>query len=120
MMKMLGRGGGRGPSQSGESGGMPEVGRLLPCFLFWFVGGWRRLCLFFAALALAGLEVVGLGGVGSEEGVRGASRSGGSAGVCIVAFAWLRLRSTSLCTVSGWSVGHGSAAGLTSKGWLRW
>ena len=46
--------------------------------------------------------------------------SGGSAGVCMVAFAWLRLRSASLRTVSGGAVGHGSAAGLLWKGWWRW
>ena len=43
------------------------------------------------------------------------SLSRGSAGVCMVAFAWLRVRSASLRTVSGGSVGHGSAAGLSSK-----
>ena len=48
------------------------------------------------------------------------SLSGGSAGVCMAAFAWLRVRSASLRTVSGGSVGHGSAAGLSSKGWWRW
>ena len=43
--------------------------------------------------------------------------SGGSAGVCMFAFAWLRMRSASLHTVSGGSDGHGSAAQLSSKGW---
>ena len=43
----------------------------------------------------------------------------GSAGVCMVAFAWLRVSSARLRTVSGGSVGHGSAAGLLSKGWWR-
>ena len=45
------------------------------------------------------------------------SLSGSSVGVCMFAFAWLRMRSASLRTVSGGSDGHGSAAGLSSKGW---
>ena len=45
------------------------------------------------------------------------SLSGGFAGVCMFAFAWLRMRSASLRTVSGGSDDHGSAAGLSSKGW---
>ena len=48
------------------------------------------------------------------------SRSGGSTDVCMVAFARLRVRSASLRTVSEGSFGHGSAAGLSSKGWWRW
>ena len=48
------------------------------------------------------------------------SLSRGSAGVYMVAFAWLRVRLANLRTVSGGSVGHGSAAGLLSKGWRRW
>ena len=47
------------------------------------------------------------------------SRSGGSAGVCMVAFTRFQLRSASFCTVSEGSVGHGSAGGLSSKGWWR-
>ena len=62
---------GAGPEFVGRVGGVREVVRLLPCFLFWFVGGSGRLCLFSVALTLAGLEVVALGGVASEEGVRG-------------------------------------------------
>ena len=38
----------------------------------------------------------------------------------MVAFAWLRVRWASLRTVSRGSVGHGTAAGLLSKGWWRW
>ena len=48
------------------------------------------------------------------------SLSGGSAGVCMFDFAWLRVRLASLRTVSGGSDGHGSAAGLSRKRWLRW
>ena len=71
----------------------------------------------------------GTGGSGAREGLGLKKRcvacwpgslSGGSAGVCMVAFAWLCVRSASLRTVSGGSVGHGSAAGLSSKGWWRW
>ena len=35
------------------------------------------------------------------------------------AFVWLRMRSASLRTVSGGSDGHGSAAGLSSKGVVK-
>ena len=48
------------------------------------------------------------------------SLSGGSAGVCMAAFAWMRVTSASLRMVSGGSVGHGRAAELLSKGWWRW
>ena len=48
------------------------------------------------------------------------SRSGGSAGVCMAAFARLRVKLTSLHTVSRGSLGHGSAAGLSLKGLCRW
>ena len=48
------------------------------------------------------------------------SRSGGSAAVCMVTSARLRVRLASLRTVSGGSVAHGSAAGLSPKGWWRW
>ena len=75
MMRMLGPGGavvmvgGRmmrtlGPSLPGGSGGVRGVGGLLPCHLFWLAGGWGRVRLFSASLALLGLEVVGLGGRG--------------------------------------------------------
>ena len=124
MIRMLGPGGGRTPSWSGGSGGVRGVGRLLPCCLFWLVGGWGRVRLFSAALALAELEVVGLGGAwGWKKGCVAClpgSRSGGSAGDCMVPFARLRLRSGSLRTVSGGFVGHGSAAGPSSKGCWRW
>ena len=43
-------------------GGVWGVGRLLPCCLFWPVGGSGRVRLFSSALALAGLEVLRLGG----------------------------------------------------------
>ena len=58
MMRMF------GPGWSGWSGAVRGVGRFLPCCLFWLAGGQGRICLFFAALALVGLEVVGLGGGG--------------------------------------------------------
>ena len=48
------------------------------------------------------------------------SRSGGSAGVWMVAFVQFCVRLGSFCTVSGGSVGHGSADGLSPKGWWRW
>ena len=64
MMRML------GPGLPGGSGGLRGIGRLLPCRLFWLAGGWGRVRLFFASLALVGLEVVGLGGRG--VGRRGA------------------------------------------------
>ena len=128
MMRLLGPGLGGGPAWqtpgwSAGSGGMRGFGWLLPCCLYRPVAGWGRVRLFSSALALAGLEVVGLGGArGWKKGCVArwpGSRSGGSAGVCMVAFARLRVRSASLRTVSGGSVGHGSAGGLSSKGWWR-
>ena len=67
MIRMLGPGGGGGPvgrtpGWSGGLGGVRVIRRFLPCRLFWSVGGLGRVRLFFSALALAGLEVVGLGG----------------------------------------------------------
>ena len=87
MTTMLGPGGGRAPSWSGGSGGVRWVRRFLPCFFFWLVGGWGRVRLFSAALALARLEVVGLGG--RVVGKRGAwpAGQGPVAGVLPV-FAW--------------------------------
>ena len=108
-----------GPGSPGGSRGVRGVGRLL---LSW-------LCLGAGAplLRLARLGGTGGGGAGGAwDWKKGCvacwplSLSGGSAGVCMVAFAWLRVRSASLRTVSGGSVGHGSAAGLLSKGWWRW
>ena len=93
-----------GPGLPGGSGGVRGVGRLL--------------------LFRVGPEVVGPGGAWDLR--KGwvacwpGSLSGGSAGVCMVAFAWLRVRSRSLRTVSGGSFGHGSASGLSSKGLWRW
>ena len=77
MMRMLNLGRGR-PSSGADAGlvrrvgggGLGGVGRLLPCRLFWLVRGWGRMRLFSSALALAGLEVLGLGGFG--VGGRGA------------------------------------------------
>ena len=124
MMRMLGPGGGRAQSWSGGSGGVRGVGRLLPCCLFWLVGGWGRVRLFSATLALAGLEVVGLVGLG--DGRRGAWPAGqGPVAGAPAVFAWwafarFRVRSENLRTVFGGSVGHGSAARLSSKGWWGW
>ena len=56
MMRML------GPGWSGGSGRVGGVWRLLPCCLFRLARGWGRMRLFFASLALVGLEVMGLGG----------------------------------------------------------
>ena len=88
-------------------------------FLAWLGGG-------APLLRLARLGMTGGGGAGGAWGWRNGcvacwpgSLSGGSTGVCIVALAWLRVKSASLRTVSGGSVGHGSAAGLLSKGWWR-
>ena len=55
---------------AGGSGGLRGVWRLLPCRLSWFAGGWGRRRLFSVPLAWMGLEGVGLGGLGLEEGVR--------------------------------------------------
>ena len=73
---------------------------------------------------LARLNGTGGSGAGGAWGLKKGcvacwpgSLSGGSAGVCMFAFAWLRMRSASLRTVSGGRDGHGSAAGLSSKGW---
>ena len=103
MTRMLGLG------SPGGSGGMRGVGRSLLFRL-----GWGRVRPFVVSFAWVGLEVAGLGGHGVA--CWSGSLSGGSAGVCIFAFAWLRMMSASLRTVSGGSVGHGSAAGLSSKG----
>ena len=54
MMRML------GPGLPGGSGGVREVGRLLPYRLFWLGWGWVRL--FSVSLAWIGSEVVGVGG----------------------------------------------------------
>ena len=81
-------------------------------------------CLYYQTVRLGGTGGSGAGGAwGLKKGCAACwsgSLSGGSAGVCIFAFAWLRMMSASLRTVSGGSVGHGSAAGLSSKGWCRW
>ena len=73
----------------GRMGGVRGVGRMLSCRLFWPFGGWVRVRLFSSALALAGLEVEGLGGTwGCKKGCVACwpgSRSRGSADVCMVA-----------------------------------
>ena len=80
--------------------------------------------LFSSALALTGLELVGLRGGGSwKKGCVACwtgSRSDGFTGICMVAFARLRVSSASLRRVSGGSVGHGSAGRLSLEGWWRW
>ena len=91
MMRMLGPGGGRTASWSGGSGGVRGAVRLLPCCLFWLIGGWGRVSLFSTALALAGLEVVGFRGRG--VGRRGAWPAGpGPVAGAPPVFAWSLLR----------------------------
>ena len=110
MMRMLGAG------LPGESGGVRGAGRLLLCRLFWLgLGAGAPL------FRLARLGGTGGGGAGGAWGWKKGcvacwlgSLSGGSAGACMAAFAWLPARSASLRMVSGGSVGHGSAAGLLS------
>ena len=105
-----------GQEGRGGRGGLPSI---LAC---WGLGAGAPL--FLRARFFPGLGVVGLGGCGGwEKGCVACwlgSRSGSSADVCMVAFARLRVRSASLCMVSGGSVGHGSAGRLSSKGWWRW
>ena len=95
-------------------------GREVAAFLAWLGAG----APLFRLARLGGTGGSGAGGAwGLKKGSVACwpgSPSGGSAGVCMVALAWLRVRSASLRTVSGGSVGHGSAAGLSSKGWGRW
>ena len=131
MMRMLGPGaavvvaGGRmmrilRPGWSGGSGGARGVGRLLPCRLFWLAGGWGRVRLFSAPLALVGPEVVGVSGAwDSKKGCVACwlgSRSGVSTGVYMVVFAWLRVRSASLRTFSGGSQAMAVRPGCRRKG----
>ena len=73
---------------------------------------------------LAGLGGTGGSGAGGAWGLKKGcvaclpeSLSGGSAGICMFTFVWLRMRSGSLRTVSGGWDGHGSAARLSSEGW---
>ena len=110
MTRMLGLG------SSGGLGGMRGVGMSLLFRL-----GWGRVRPFVVSLAPAGLEVAGPGGAWGLKkrcvACWPGSLSGGSAGVCIFAFAWLRMMPASLRTVSGGSDGHRSAAGMSSKGW---
>ena len=102
----------------GGAGGWEVVA--LPFFLAWLGAG-------APLLRLARLDGIGGGGAWGAWGwKRGCvaywpgSLSGASVGVCMVAFAWLLVRSGRLRTVSWGSVGHGSAARLLSKGWWRW
>ena len=110
MTRMLGLG------SPGGSGGMRGVGRSLLFRL-----GWGPGAPLFRLARLAGTGGSGAGGAwGLKKGCVACwpgSLRGGSAGVCIFAFAWLRMTSASLRTVSGGSDGHGSAAGLSSKRW---
>ena len=99
----------------GGPGGWEVVA--LPSFLAWLGAG-------APLFRLARLGGTGGGGGGGGWGWKTGCvacwpgfLSGGSAGVCMVAFAWLRVRSASPRTVSGGLVGHGSAAGLFLKGW---
>ena len=92
-------------------------GREVAAFPAWLGAGAPLFCL----ARLGGTGGSGAGGAwGLKKGCVACwpgSLSGGSAGVCMFAFAWLRMRSASLRTVSGWSDGRGSATGLSSKGW---
>ena len=123
-----GWGGGNGGREDDEDAWSGFAGRV-----GWDAGG-REVAAFPACLGAGAplCRLVRLGGTGGS-GAGGAwglkkgcvacwsgSLSGGSAGVCIFAFAWLRMMSASLRTVSGGSVGHGSSARLSSKGWCRW
>ena len=129
MMRMLGPGGAGGPAgrtrgwsggAGGGAGGWEVV--VLPSFLAcWGLGADAPL---FRRARCGGTRGAGAGGAwGWKKGCVACwpgSRSGGSAGVCMVALARLRVRSATLHTVSRGSVGHGSAAGLSSKGWWGW
>ena len=108
MMRML------GTSLLGGSGGLPGLGGCCPAVFSGFVRGG---CASFSSRSLGwDWRWWGSAGVGLEEGVRSLL----ARIVCMVAFAWLRVRSASLRTVSGGSVGHGSGAGLLLKGWWKW
>ena len=96
--------------------GWDAGGREVAAFPVW-LGAGAPLC------RLARLGGTGGSGAGGAWGLKKGcvacwpgSLSGGSAGVCIFAFAWLRMMSASLRTVSGGSDDHGSAAGLSSNG----
>ena len=120
-----GWGGGNGGREDDEDAWSGFAG-----WVGWDAGGWEVAA--FPAWLGAGAPLFRLacfGGTGGS-GAGGAwglkkgcvacwpgSLSGGSAGVCIFAFAWLRMMSASLRTVSGELDGNGSAAGLSSKGW---
>ena len=100
------------------SGGMRGVGRSLLFRL-----SWGRMRPFFVLLVWVGLEVAGPGGAsGLKIGCVACwpgSLSGGSAGVCIFAFAWLSMMSASWRTVSWGSDGHGSAGGAVVEGVVK-
>ena len=127
MMRMPGPGLGGGndgreddeDAWSGFAGlvGWGAGGREVAAFPAWLGAGAPLFCL--ARLGRTGGSGAG-GAWGLKKGCVACwpgSPSGGSAGICMFAFAWLRMRSASLRTVSGGSDGHGSAAGLSSKGW---
>ena len=61
---------------------MRRVGRLLPCCLFWLVAGSRRVRLFSVAFALAGVDVVGLGGGWVGRGGAWSAGQGPVGGLC--------------------------------------
>ena len=115
MTRMLGVG--WGGWSGGVAGGWEVVA--LPSFLASLGAAAPLFCL----ARLAGTGGGGAGGAcGWKKGCVACSPrclSGGCAGVCMVALAWLPVSLASLRTVSGGSVGHGSAAGLLSNGWGR-
>ena len=125
---MLGLGG--GGSSGADAGLVGRVGvaaggwegAVLPSFLAF--GGLGAGAL---VLLLARFGRTGGGGTGGAWGWKSVcvacwlrSRSGGSAGACMVVSVRLQVMSASFYMVSKGSLGHGSAAGLSSKGWWRW
>ena len=107
-----------GGNVGGGAGGLEIVA--LPSFLAWLGAG----APLFRLGPLGGTGGGGAGGaLAWKKGCVACwpgSLGGGCAGVCMVAFAWLRVRSASLRTVSRGSVRHGSLAGLVSKMSRRW
>ena len=120
-----GRGGGNDGRENDEDAwsglarwvGWGAGGREVAAFPAWLGAG----APLFRLASLGGTGGSGAGGAwGLKKGCVACwpgSYSGGSAGACMFAFAWLRMRSASLRTVSGGSDGHGSAAGLSLKVW---
>ena len=102
-MRMLGPGGGADAELVGRVGGPGggwEVVALLSFLAFWGLGAGAPL---FRRACFGGTGGGGAGGAwGRKKGCVACwplSRSGGSAGVCMVPFAWLRVKSASLCTL---------------------